>query len=264
VTKRLTCSSTHPGDRNWWLGRFDAAGKLNWNLAGNTAGFGQVADGRPFWTGDFAGDGKNDVLFYFPGDGNWWLGRLPAGQLNWNLAGNTGRPYNSRVRVHLKILSAPTSFTVDQAMQGMRDVFRSVNILAELGTTENLNITDADIEVGGCFSGQTTQEQRNLFNNRNNVGANDIAVYLVRTVTSNGNALNGCAAHDGRPSCVVARAATQWTLAHEVGHVLGLNHVNDNNRLMTGNGTGNITNPPPDLVNTERQTMENSVLTQNC
>lgn len=27
-------------------------------------GFGNLADGRPFWVGDFAGDGKTDVLFY--------------------------------------------------------------------------------------------------------------------------------------------------------------------------------------------------------
>lgn len=253
-----------PGDRNWWLGRINAANALNWNLAGNTTGFGQVGDGRPFWIGDFAGDGKKDILFYFPGDGNWWLGRFAAGQLSWTLAGNTGRPFNSRVRIHLKIAASPTNFTVNQMVQGMRDVYAAQNILVRVSSTENLNLADPDIEVGGCFTGQTTQEQRTLFNNRNNVGANEVAVYLVRTVTSNGAALNGCAAHDGRPSCVVARAATQWTLAHEVGHVLGLPHVNDNNRLMTGNGTGNITNPPPDLIESERQTMENSALTQNC
>ena len=91
-----------PGDRNWWLGRFDGAGKLSWNLAGNTAGFGQVWDGRPFWVADFTGTGQTEVLFYFPGDRNWWLGRFDgAGKLNWDLAGNTagfgqvgdGRPF---------------------------------------------------------------------------------------------------------------------------------------------------------------------------
>lgn len=65
------------------------------------------------------------------------------------------------------------------------------------------------------------------------------------------------------PACVVVRGATQWTLAHEVGHVLGLRHVNDNDRLMTGNGTGNITNPPPDLVSSEVGTMGNSPYTQD-
>jgi hypothetical protein len=62
---------------------------------------------------------------------------------------------------------------------------------------------------------------------------------------------------------VVAQGATQWTLGHEVGHVLSLSHVNDNDRLMTGNGTGNITNPPPDLVGSETTTMLDSALTQD-
>ena len=47
-------------------------------------------------------------------------------------------------------------------------------------------------------------------------------------------------------------------MGHEIGHVLGLSHVNDNNRLMTGNGTSNITNPPPDLISTEVNTMRAS------
>jgi hypothetical protein len=43
--------------------------------------------------------------------------------------------------------------------------------------------------------------------------------------------------------------------------VLTLVHVNDNNRLMTGNGTDNITNPPPDLIGTESSKMLASSLT---
>ena len=89
-----------PGDMNWWLGAYDGT-KLNWTLAGNTKGFGQVGDGRPIWTGDFTGDGKTDILFYFPGDMNWWLGAYDGTKLNWTLAGNTkgfgqvgdGRPF---------------------------------------------------------------------------------------------------------------------------------------------------------------------------
>ena len=40
-----------------------------------------------------------------------------------------------------------------------------------------------------------------------------------------------------------------------LGHVLGLFHVNNNDRLMTGNGTANITNAPPDLIASEVATM---------
>ena len=59
----------------------------------------------------------------------------------------------------------------------------------------------------------------------------------------------------------MAQIATVWTLGHEVGHVLSLNHVSDNNRLMTGGGTSNITNPPPDLISTEVNAMRASTLT---
>jgi hypothetical protein len=92
----------YPGDDNWWLGTFQG-NALSWSLAGNTVGFGHaINDGRPFWTGDFNGDGKAEVLFYYPGDDNWWLGTFTDGSLGWSLVGNTvgfgrrihdGRPF---------------------------------------------------------------------------------------------------------------------------------------------------------------------------
>ena len=36
-------------------------------------------DGRPFWVGDFGGDGIDEMLFYFPNDDNWWMGRFFPG-----------------------------------------------------------------------------------------------------------------------------------------------------------------------------------------
>jgi hypothetical protein len=92
----------YPGDDNWWLGSHDGS-ELRWSFAGNTAGFGHgINDGRPFWIGDFNGNGRSDVLFYYPGDDNWWLGSHDGSQLRWSLAGNTagfghgindGRPF---------------------------------------------------------------------------------------------------------------------------------------------------------------------------
>jgi hypothetical protein len=80
----------HPSDQNWWLAQF-GVGVLNWGLADNTAGFGQVADGQHvFWKADFNGDGRDDLLFYFAGDDNWWFGTFDAsGSLAWELVGNT-------------------------------------------------------------------------------------------------------------------------------------------------------------------------------
>ena len=162
------------------------------------------------------------------------------------------------VRIHAKVLVTPT-VPIAQSVAIMQQVYGSRQIGVILASVQTLNLpTLEDVDVGQCVRGQTTAEQRTLFGNRNNVGTRDVAVYFVRSTNP---PYNGCAAHDGRPSCVVVRGATRFTLAHEVGHVLGLNHVNDNNRLMTGNGTANITNPPPDLIASEGQTMMASNLT---
>lgn len=163
------------------------------------------------------------------------------------------------VRLHIKTLTTP-NIAINQMVENMRQVYNAAGIQVDVASTETLNLPALnDLDVGTCTRGNTTAEQNQLFANRNNVGANEIPVYFVRSTVP---PFNGCAAHQaGTPACVVVQGATGWTLAHEVGHVLGLNHVNDNNRLMTGNGTGNITNPPPDLVTSEVTTMNSSPLT---
>jgi hypothetical protein len=165
----------------------------------------------------------------------------------------------STVRFHAKVLTAP-NVAINTMVDRMRQVYASVGIAVNFVSTENLNLPALnDLDVGACTLGNTTAEQNQLFANRNNAGANDVVVYFVRSTVP---PLNGCAAHPaGRPGAVVAQGATQWTLGHEVGHVLGLFHVNNNDRLMTGNGTANITNPPPDLVATETTTMLTSPFT---
>jgi PASTA domain len=79
-----------PYDDNWWLGTADDGGRLGWALAGNTAGFGHaINDGRPFWAANFSRADRTDMLFYYPGDHNWWLGTFDGHRFNWALAGNT-------------------------------------------------------------------------------------------------------------------------------------------------------------------------------
>ncbi|MGQ0440099.1 matrixin family metalloprotease [Bacillus sp. B-TM1] len=126
-------------------------------------------------------------------------------------------------------------------------------------STENLDLPHLmDLDVD-CVMGHVSTEQIELFNHRNNVETNELTLYFVR---STNRPLNGCASHpDGRPGAVVTRVASEWTLGHEIGHVLGLTHVNDTNRLMYGGGTHNITNPPPDLITSEIDTMIDSPFT---
>ena len=86
------------------------------------------------------------------------------------------------MRLHLKVLSEPTSTTRATMVQSMIDVYASYGISVEVASTETLNLPLLnDLDVGTCVAGATTPEQNQLFGNRNNAGANDLCVYFVRS-----------------------------------------------------------------------------------
>lgn len=77
------------GDGHWWMGLSNGS-TLTWHQAAATSGFGNLIDGgHRVLTGDFDGNGKSDMLFYFNGDGNWWMGLSDGTNLTWHQAGNT-------------------------------------------------------------------------------------------------------------------------------------------------------------------------------
>ncbi len=221
---------------------------------------------------DFTGDGRDDILvtspwgisiFRFTGSSFSVPMMAPNGTRfgGWllNTADNRFELGEQILRLHIKVLTSP-SIAIDRMVVAMQQVYESVGIRVHRVSTETLNLPALnDVDVGSCTLGSVTAEQTQLFANRNNAWGSDVVVYFVRSTVP---VFNGCASHPaGRPGAVVAQIATVWTLAHEVGHVLGLNHVNDSNRLMTGNGTSNITNSPPDLVSVEVNSMRTSTLT---
>lgn len=265
----VTNATSAPGQANWrWCSKCQGL----W-FGGNPpgpcpAGGNHIKTGSGNYTIPLAGAGQQGWRWCNKCQGMWFslnntTGKCKAGGGHSQTGSGSYRQVSvtQRIRIHTKVLTTP-NIAIETLLQNMREIYAAASIDVEWVSTESLNLPALnDLDVGQCIMGVTTAEQNTLYNNRNNVGANDIAVYFVRSTVP---PFNGCAAHPaGKPSVAVVQTGSQWTFAHEVGHVLGLSHVNNNDRLMTGNGTSNITNPPPDLIASEVTTMTNSALTTN-
>jgi hypothetical protein len=267
----------------WGLGILELAGSaLNVPMmAPNGTRFGgwllNTADNRFDMVGDYDGDGRAEILIESP----WGIGvlKLAGSTLSalmmapngtrfggWllNTADNQFGIGMEVLRLHVKVLTNPT-ISIEQMITNMQWVYEAVGIRVQRVSTESLNLPLLnDLDVGACNMGSVTAEQTQLFNNRNNGPVTDVVVYFVRSTNP---PLNGCAAFPaGLPAAVVTQGASRWTLGHEVGHVLGLPHCDSPgarlfDRLMTGGGTANITNPPPDLIVQEINQMKKSKLT---
>lgn len=163
--------------------------------------------------------------------------------------------------------------SIIECIEGMRVVYSTVGIGVVIKSFEVLDNPDfQDIDIAECETSEdwfygttssTTDEQRALFSNTNYVefltrgtyeGGEEqytieLRVYFVGTTNP---PANGCATGG---SAVVARVGNLYTLAHEVGHLLGLDHFDDADRLMR---SGRRINLPPDLVSSEGETMKKS------
>ena len=146
----------------------------------------------------------------------------------------------------MKILTAP-NVGVNASVQRMRELYEAVGVNVQLASTENLSLPNLnDVDVGKCVMGTTTDEQDDLF-----------ADGTARTPTTSlptSSVRPSLRSTDAQP---IPTTVPPWSWRREPlsgpwptrpGAFFSLRHVNDNDRLMTGNGTGNITNPPPNIV----------------
>lgn len=182
--------------------------------------------------------------------------------------GTTWRP-NERVRVHVKAVNVPLDQElVRSQIADMAFLYGRVEIGVELVGTEQISIPGLDIvRVGPCNENvaPATADQNTLAEHRNGAGPKDIVIYIVPRVRDNQGDINGCATHPaGKPGAVVAPHPRRWLHAHEVGHVLDLQHpewrVDDHTTLMTGLGLTDVKNPP-DINARDKATMFASPLT---
>ncbi len=96
-----------------------------------------------------------------------------------------------------------------------------------------------------------------LYEQRDGALPGEVMIYFVKAIVP---FTSGCARHPkGKPGVIIAGIAGPWTLAHELGHVLGLRHTENTHQLMYA-WTARIQHLPPDLLPSEIAVMrENAV-----
>lgn len=173
------------------------------------------------------------------------------------------------MKIHIKILTQPDQFTTKERIRAMNKVYHTARINVKLASSEVLHgVEDLnDLDIGGeggsdippC-SGATTDEQDRLSGFRRNVPEGEIVVYICRHMT---NANTGCATHpENKPMAVITATSPLYTLAHEIGHLLGLKHPRKKSpeRLMNKGGTSSVmaSDPLPILIESEIKKMRKS------
>jgi hypothetical protein len=163
------------------------------------------------------------------------------------------------LRIHVRILAEPLHFTIAEMVDAARRVFATAGIRIAVASELKLDLPAMDlIRIGRCAQGNLTADQTRLFAEREGIPPGQVAVYFVLATYPDAN---GCAAHPpDRPGALIAECATEWTLAHELGHLLGLGHVSDTRRLMIDTSTESISVALPELAPAEIRIMRASRL----
>ncbi len=155
------------------------------------------------------------------------------------------------VGIHLKVLSSQLDTAL--LVQRASEVFGQVGISITVVGRENLSHLPRALaipRVGNCVP-PPTNDQLTLFRQGQRVPGSEIVFYFVRQTRPD---FLGCAVHPvTEPGAIIANTASQWTLAHELGHILGLSHVSGQGRLMVGS-TRRLGAPPPWPMLTQEET----------
>lgn len=158
--------------------------------------------------------------------------------------------FNHRVGLHFRSI-ALTQVTFDRMLRSTQRVYAQYGIRIDMMNGESLGLRPGDqarLEQVDqqCNWVLSAGEFNDLHSRGTPAPATEVLVYFIRSFNPQ---LKGCGGHAaGRPACTVAETGTQWTVAHEVGHVmLGRTfapvHVHDTRNLMNTT-TSTITSTP--------------------
>ncbi len=157
----------------------------------------------------------------------------------------------AHIDLYLKIITQPV-ISIDEMIRRAQQVYGPHDIvIRERGRQKVDQPEGGSLEVGD--DAHPTADQQLLFRVREGADTGDICVYFVSeiklvTPTVVRPVWGYSARQPGKASAFVARDAPKWTLAHELGHVLGLLHDEDEQRLMHESGDPQLIDFCPSLV----------------
>jgi hypothetical protein len=170
--------------------------------------------------------------------------------------------------LHPKVLSPPAAMTPEDMIDHVRTTYApcGIRVCATPVQTLGLDVRQVlqDLRVGECWMNNPTEQQKTLFACGDDVPPDELCIYFVRSIIYTLAGCSSCASAagyvDGRAVAVISAAcATGWTLAHECGHLLGLDDVVIDTQVMFSM-PALITASPPLLDSTEDVTVMGSRL----
>ncbi len=172
--------------------------------------------------------------------------------------------------MHLKVVNQPGADLnpIVQELSDAQQLYFKAEVGISLASIERIDVPGMDeVEVGSCPAArkhELTTEQAKLFEHRNFVRPSEIVIYVVKGIVASRDGVLGCANHPaGRPGLIMRHTPTnRWTMAHELGHVLGLSHPDCifeqclpwHDNLMWPDDS-KLSKPQPDLTATQKAIM---------
>ena len=169
-------------------------------------------------------------------DNQMQLTDLDARSISVSEDGSQDGTAGDTVRIHIRFAQRPPQ-SIDKLAQLAKDVFATrARINVTVASIDELPSSFRYVQLNKC-QGRTSlsPQQSALLNMREGFAPNDIGVYLAGTLSDSIGLLRGCATEQLGGIILNATGMSHWTMAHEIGHILGLHHVPSDRNLMYRN-----------------------------